>query len=267
MEEASGKTNTAWPISFDRLKAMPSPLKNFICVILILTSSLLVFLAIIAVGRLSFDLLGNDQQRATEAIKSFLPLAAAAIGLPLIIWRLTILNHQAKISEAHAQIDRETQYTSIFSKSVEQLGQTKEIKETKYRNDTLETLARTVANIEVRLGAIHSLTRLAEESARDVNKIINMLLSYVRENSWYDRQGIAFTRIEPIYLPTYEWSSEYQTNEVSDEIKKTFESYMDKVDETAEAEKERGEKTPETRVDVNEATDAAYSIYCTSEKK
>lgn len=170
----------SWPITFKNVKHPPQPLAIALCVVGILVALWLTALTLIAIGRLAFDLFGGDQLRATEAIKSLLPLAAAAIGLPLIIWRLLILDQQTRISEQKTQIDRQTHYTSIFAKSIEQLGQTKEIKENRERNGVLETLSQTLPNIEVRLGGIHSLARLAEESKRDAIKIENTLLSYVR---------------------------------------------------------------------------------------
>jgi hypothetical protein len=41
----------------------------------------------------------------------------------------------------------------------------------------------------MRLGGIHSLTELAEEGLKDRSKTKNILRSYIRENSWSDRDG------------------------------------------------------------------------------
>ncbi len=183
----------AWPINLSNLKSPPQWFATGATIVVSLFAILLLFLAAVAIGRLAFDLLGDDHLRASDAVKSLLPIAAAALGLPLIVWRLVILSQQTRISEIRAQIDRETHYTSIFSKSVEQLGQTREVIETRDAAGALATITRTVPNIEVRLGGIHSLARLAEESKRDASKIENMLLSYVRENSWSNRRGEAAT--------------------------------------------------------------------------
>jgi hypothetical protein len=88
----------------------------------------LVLIAILAIGWLFADLVSGDQKRASEAVKAALPILAAAIGLPLLIWRLRILDRQTRISEDKTRIDRETHYTSIFSRSIDQLGQTREVK-------------------------------------------------------------------------------------------------------------------------------------------
>lgn len=184
-----------WPLDFSNLRSPPRWLAIAAATAGLLFVVFLLFLALISIARLAIDLLSDNQQQASEAVKSLLPIAAAVVGLPLIIWRLVILNQQTRISEAKTQIDRETHYTSIFSRGVEQLGQTREVKEISNSGDGTQSISRTAPNIEVRLGGIHSLTRLAEESIRDREKIENVLLSYVRENSWVDRRGISSARL------------------------------------------------------------------------
>jgi hypothetical protein len=169
-----------WSISISILKSPPPWLANMATTVIILLSAIFLFLATVAVWRLANDLLGNDTQRASEAVKSILPVLAAFIGLPLIIWRLLILDRQTTISETKTLIDRETYYTSIFSKSVELLGLVRESKSV--RPDGHE-VTRSVPNIESRLGALYSLERLLTESIRDQRAIIETLCAYVRENS------------------------------------------------------------------------------------
>jgi uncharacterized protein YjbI with pentapeptide repeats len=171
---------TAWLIEPSALRSPPAWLANATIVLLILFGLLLLSLGLLAIARLAYDLLGDDQQRASEAVKSLLPIAAAAVGLPLIIWRLVILNQQTRISEAKTQIDRETYYTSIFAKSVELLGF---VRESKSVGADGNAITRSVPNIESRLGALYSLERLLTESIRDQRAIVETLCAYVRENS------------------------------------------------------------------------------------
>lgn len=171
---------TSWPVNFSTLKSPPPWFANTATTIIILLAFFLLFLAAIAIVRLTIDLLGNDTQRASDAVKSLLPVIAAAVGLPLIIWRLAILNEQTRISEAKTQIDRETYYTSIFAKSVELLGF---VRESKSVGADGNAITRSVPNIETRLGALYSLERLLTESIRDQRSIIETLCAYVRENS------------------------------------------------------------------------------------
>jgi hypothetical protein len=258
---------SSWPVSLSALKSPPEWFSNTVCVLLGLAAIYLAFLALVAVGRLTLDLLGNDRQAASDAVKSLLPITAAAVGLPLIVWRLVILNHQTRISETKTQIDRETQYTSIFSRSVEQLGQTREIKESREKDGAIETITRTVPNIEVRLGGIHSLARLAEESARDVEKIENTLRSYVRENSWSDRDGIT---IKPAFRPslsTFNWAYHYRKGDLGEEANSALQKWVDQSKTASEEQLKWSKPARETRVDVNEAIDVVATAANASRRK
>lgn len=171
---------TSWPINSSTLKSPPPWLANAATTIAVLLVVIFLFLAAVAVVRLATDLLGSDAQRASEAVRSFLPIAAAVVGLPLIIWRLLILTQQTQISDAKTQIDRETYYTSIFAKSVELMGFVREAKSVGADGNEI---TRSIPNIESRLGALYSLERLLAESIRDQRTIIETLCAYVRENS------------------------------------------------------------------------------------
>jgi uncharacterized protein YjbI with pentapeptide repeats len=240
---------TSWPIDFSTLHSPPQWFATLATSIIIIVVFILLALAVISVARLAIDLLGTDSQRGSEAVKSLLPIVAAVIGLALIIWRLVILNQQTRISETKTQIDRETHYTSIFSKSVEQLGQTREYTETREVDEGLTTLIKTVPNIEVRLGGIHSLTRLAEESARDRGKIEEMLRSYIRENSWSDRDGVGSRSPHPSF-----------PRRPSDNKTEKFAEWDLTCHELRMKQYGWARSLPETRVDVNEAIDAVVSM-------
>lgn len=254
------KSRRGWPIDLTALKHPPLWVASIVTTLCIIVAIALTGLSAIAMVRLALDLIGEDKQRASDAVKSLLPIAAAAIGLPLIIWRLVILSRQTTISEAKTQIDRETHYTSIFSRSVEQLGQTRELKESRGGTGSTEATTKTVPNIEVRLGGIHSLVRLSEESDRDVEKIENTLLSYVRENSWSDRGGISYTALEDPYFGSRRWASSYRLKDLSDKAAEELAEWLDKNKKYSEDQMKWSKDVPETRVDVNEAIDALASI-------
>jgi uncharacterized protein YjbI with pentapeptide repeats len=250
-----------WPLRLIGLFEQPSfKISIPIGVLGIIFFVALIVIGFAAVAWLLVDLLSGDQKRAAEATKAALPILAGVIGLPLIIWRLLILDRQTKISEEKTQIDRETQYTSIFSRGIDQLGQTRELKSTANTNGTFETITRTVPNIEVRLGGIHSLIRLAEESRRDRAKIESTLLSYVRENSWLNRDGERSARTvsgEPSYLSI---TFSYRRGQIREETEKAYETWAAEFNSNADNEITWGNSLPETRVDVNEAIDAACGI-------
>lgn len=261
MSITPSQTPLGWPVDLKRLKNPPIWLSSAIIVLALTLSIFLLFVSIVALWKLASDLLSPNASRGSEAVKSLLPIAAAALGLPLIIWRLAILNRQTATAEAKTQIDRDTLYTSLFSRSVDQLGQTREYKESR-QNDSgaIETITRTSPNIEVRLGGLHSLVRLSEESTRDSKKIANMLRSYVRENSWYDRDGLR-TKInsQPV-LPSTSWEFSLHKGTASPQIQEKIDEWKEAFVEEANKRHIWGNSLLETRVDVNEAIDSAVSI-------
>ncbi|MGD9766770.1 MAG: hypothetical protein AB7U62_03925 [Pseudolabrys sp.] len=256
----SRSLEAGWPLITSKLKNPPLWLSSFLIIIGFVFGLWLLFLTCAALFHLTGDILGGSPDRISDAVKALLPIAAAAVGLPLIIWRLAILNRQTKTAEAKTQIDRETHYTSIFSRSIDQLGQIREVKERYEHKGAWETVSKTVANIEVRLGGIHSLARLAEESSRDREKIENTLLSYIRENSWSARNGDSSTAPRLKLINKYEWSFEYLSDEIDEDSKNAFEDWKNKTDEEFYAQKKWASQQPETRVDVNEAIESLPKI-------
>ena len=248
-----------WPIKFDALRP-PTSLSTPISVIAIAIFITCLAIALLALGWLFADLVSGDQKRGSEAAKTALPILAGAIGLPLIIWRLLILDRQTRISEEKTQIDRETHYTSIFSRSIDQLGQTREIKSLQFIDGKSESISKTAPNIEVRLGGIHSLARLADESLRDRSKIENTLLSYVRENSWSDRSGTTITSPERSRKSWWSWYYSYSTGDRTTESEAEFKQWQKERAAQSNEQISWGLGLSETRVDVNEAIDAIANL-------
>jgi hypothetical protein len=251
-----------WPIQFpspSSLAGLATPIS--VIGIAIFVVSLIV--AILALGWLLADLVSGDQRRGSDAARTALPILAGAIGLPLIIWRLLILDRQTRISEEKTQIDRETHYTSIFSRGIDQLGQTREIKRTV---DAIDTI-RTAPNIEVRLGGIHSLARLAEESLRDRTKIENVLRSYIRENSWSDRLGEIIDKPDWSRNSVWDWAYYLDDDPSNAEAKEARDVWMAETKNRQSRLTEWAAQLPETRVDVNEATDSLSAAHFTNTSK
>lgn len=106
-------------------------------------------------------------------------LIAALLGAPLVIWG-TWLKYQT------VRFQKEGHMTDRISKAVEQLGAEKTVKVP--RPDGSGSDERTEPNIEVRIGAILSLERIAQDSTihdkgRDHVRVMEILCAYVRENS------------------------------------------------------------------------------------
>jgi uncharacterized protein YjbI with pentapeptide repeats len=251
----AGDPKTGWPLRFSAFKP-PTAISTPISILLLVVFVACIIIAILALGWLLADLLSGDQKRGSEAAKTALPVLAGAVGLPLIIWRLIILDRQTRISEEKTQIDRETHYTSIFSRSIDQLGQTRELKTSISTEEGITESTKTVPNIEVRLGGIHSLARLAEESGRDREKIGNLLRSYVRENSWSDRTGQITEKLSWPHRSVWPWAYELSSDRHDANAIKGKEDWIDKTKAHIQISSKWAAELPETRVDVNESCDA-----------
>lgn len=139
-----------------------------------------------------------------ESIRNLGLMVAALIGIPFLIWRTSVAQKQVNISE-------QGQITDRINKAVEGLGAekvTKTIDETprykRHNEDWLRdkdgepipaerpdgkpiidriTYEKTTPNLEVRIGSIFALERIAQDSPRDHIQIMETLCAYIRENS------------------------------------------------------------------------------------
>jgi len=112
----------------------------------------------------SFEALASG----TGELRSYLYFLVALIGLPFVIWR-------SIVAQAQATTAAQGLITERFTKAVEQLGAEKTVKK-----DGEET---TIPNLEVRLGGIYALERIAQDSLRDHITIMEVLCAYIRENA------------------------------------------------------------------------------------
>ena len=91
-------------------------------------------------------------------------ILTAWVGVFFLVWR-------TRIADKQTQISQESHYTELFTKAVEQLGAVREIQGKEPE-----------PAIEIRIGAIYSLERLAKDSERDYGPIIETLAAYIREH-------------------------------------------------------------------------------------
>jgi uncharacterized protein YjbI with pentapeptide repeats len=114
-----------------------------------------------------------------------LGLGAVLIGLlgaPFLIWNTVI-------KQTTLNFQKEGHITDRISKAVEQLGAEKTIKvRGKDANDNDITIEESKPNIEVRIGGLFSLERIAQDSTRydrgrDHVRVMEILCAYVRENA------------------------------------------------------------------------------------
>ena len=97
-------------------------------------------------------------------VRTIMLVLAAWYGVPFLIWRTILADKQTQISQ-------ESHYTELFTKAVEQLGAVREVQGKEPE-----------PALEIRIGAIYSLERLAKDSERDYGPIIETLTAYIREH-------------------------------------------------------------------------------------
>ncbi|MYC14195.1 MAG: pentapeptide repeat-containing protein [Gemmatimonadetes bacterium] len=106
----------------------------------------------------------GSPQNLFNHVRTIMLVLAAWYGVPFLVWRTILADKQTQISQ-------ESHYTELFTKAVEQLGAVREVpgKEPE-------------PALEIRIGAIYSLERLAKDSERDYGPIIETLAAYIREH-------------------------------------------------------------------------------------
>jgi uncharacterized protein YjbI with pentapeptide repeats len=107
-----------------------------------------------------------------EAIRNIGLVVAGIIGAPFVIWRSYVAHRTANITE-HGQV------TDRINTAVQGLGADKTVKDP----DDPDGAERTVPNMEVRIGSIYALARIARENLSFHVQIMQILCAYVRENS------------------------------------------------------------------------------------
>jgi uncharacterized protein YjbI with pentapeptide repeats len=185
-----------WDI-VDWLKTPPEELTAFVYLLAVLLIAYLAYM--IGLGLFAFTKLGHEIASGSVGTSAPAPAAGtggsltvfftvllALVGGPLAIWRVVTAHVQAQAARRQADIAREGQYTALFTKAVELLGATREVKKTvevkKASIKERELVTDTEPNLEMRLGAIYALERIARDSERDYWPIMEVLCAYVRNH-------------------------------------------------------------------------------------
>jgi uncharacterized protein YjbI with pentapeptide repeats len=190
-----------WRIGFNVLKNPSIGFSDFIYVIaglFALAVLVLVGFGLFASFQLAYETATGKFADRIEAAKVFFPILLALVGGPLLIWRVITAHIQAQAARHQADTGREAHYTSLFTKAVEQLGATRDVSDPNmYVQGPLkggklirETVTKTEPNLEVRLGAIYALERIARDSDRDHWPIMEVLCAYLRNSQ---NSGVAST--------------------------------------------------------------------------
>ena len=125
---------------------------------------------------------GWDQIADVEAAKTFFPALIAVIGGPLLIWRVITSQMQATAARHQVQIAWQTHYTDLFTRAVEQLGTLRAAKDQITNRDGETAALEPSPNLEVRLGAIFTLERIARQSGKDYWPVVEVLCAYIRSS-------------------------------------------------------------------------------------
>jgi uncharacterized protein YjbI with pentapeptide repeats len=189
-ERTNGAPAEGWRLlNFERLKKPP---EWFAATVYALT--MIVCASALLIGLAAFYLFGymmftGDNKDRIEAAKVFFPVLLALIGGPVLIWRALTAHWSAQAAQHQAEIAQEGLFTSLFTKAVEQIGATRD--EIDGEGNTI-----TVPNLEVRVGAILALERIALDSERDHWPIMEFLSAYIRnpKNSGEPRLPPEFVR-------------------------------------------------------------------------
>lgn len=106
----------------------------------------------------------------------------ALLATPLVLVRTFVNERQAQAIEEQRRIQQEqrdiaeqTHLTTLYSKAIEQLGTNATVK--------AQGCEETIPAIEIRMGAIYALERIATQSDADYRPIIETLSAYIRRNS------------------------------------------------------------------------------------
>jgi uncharacterized protein YjbI with pentapeptide repeats len=117
-------------------------------------------------------------------LRGRLLIIGALLTTPFLIWRL-IVGHwaaraaqdQARVAQEQARIAQETARNTLFAKAIEQLGAIREGSASSSDQPPI-----IVPNVEVRLGAIYALEKIARDDLSMHWPIMETLSAYIREN-------------------------------------------------------------------------------------
>ena len=192
----------AEPFNWDKSRSFGPLLSTLI----ILVVGGLFFLAIAAAFKLLGSAVFGDLPKGAGSSFGLTGIIVAMIGAPFVVWRAFVAQKQVDVAE-------QGQITDRISKAVEGLGAEKTVnklgreisyiidsnqhREFEFQNrpfnvpETAENFhgsswasySVNEPNLEVRVGAIYALERIAADSRRDYRQIVEILCTYIRQNS------------------------------------------------------------------------------------
>lgn len=149
---------------------------DYLIGLFLLAGLILVFLAILLAFKMLLTSLffgGTDSSGSISSL-GLGALVVALLSAPFVIWRSWVAHQDYKVKEQGHITDR-------LNKAVEGLGAEKTVKQVGGEGTTCSEF--TQPNLEVRIGSIYALERIAQDSLRDHIQIMEILCAYIRENA------------------------------------------------------------------------------------
>lgn len=165
---------------------------------------------------------GGTGTSRSEVFRNGGLLFIAIVGLGFGVWRAITAHLQTKTAQKQAHIAEQGHITDTINDSVQGLGSEKTVKKLseipRYQKNEKgwkydaegklmpalrpdgtpiidkDTYEVTLPNLEMRIGSIYALERIAQDSHRDHIQIMEILCAYIRENA-------AVTSLEPMEPP------------------------------------------------------------------
>ncbi len=135
----------------------------------------------------------DNQIKIWTALAQVLGALVIACGVYFTWSNLLVAQRNLRATELKLDVDRQGQITNRFTQAVGQLGA--ELKEGR-------------PNLEVRLGGIYALERIAKDSPGDYWMVMEILTAYVRENARWPQPAASDSPLaptadhEPVALPS-----------------------------------------------------------------
>jgi hypothetical protein len=173
-------------------------------IVLTALAILIGFLVVATLGLLLasvFSSASEISKEATKAISTYSALLLGIFGVPFLAWRSITAHRQANTAEQGLITDR-------ISKAVEQIGAEKTVRQyirsmdgtilfkqndqggDDFNDPHIDVTTHPI--LEVRIGGLYALSRVANDSPADLDSIINSLCSYVKHNLASHRHSVGF---------------------------------------------------------------------------
>ena len=121
----------------------------------------------------------ESQRLDPELVNRFRTTLAQILGGFALLFGLYLTYRRITVTEENVRLVEEGQITERFTRAVEQLGKTR------------TEGGQEIPTLEIRLGGIYALERIAKDSPRDHWTVMEVLTAYVRENAkWNGAQAL-----------------------------------------------------------------------------